>query len=133
MGTISVSPATTRATTDSERTKISSFKLIATASSPRGTDFVSDLVTNVALRNPALFRPNLRLRRSRSLAAIGLWGRYWVGYHPQWFPTLRENTGYGVNSDPAQPRILPDRARSASTIVRGALGTFAVDKRNKTL
>src|SRR5271168_3046794 len=33
---------------------------------------VSDFVTNAALRNPTQFRPNLRLRQSAPLVAIGL-------------------------------------------------------------
>jgi len=31
--------------------------------------------------------------------AIGVIGRYWVGYHPQWFPTTQKNMAYEDNCD----------------------------------
>src|SRR5258708_20680696 len=54
---------------------------------------------------PEDFRPNLRLRQRAPNQAIGVSGRYCVGYHPAWFPTGPKNTGYQLTSVRTKERL----------------------------
>src|SRR5579872_1464721 len=91
-----------------------------------------DFVTN-ALRNLEHFRPRLRLRQYAPLEAIGILGRYWVGYHPEWFRTSHKNRGYGVDTSSILARGRPGREGRQAQRREVKNKTFPVDKRKKTL
>src|SRR5215467_5125953 len=92
MGTMRVSPATTRATTDCDRTKLWGCSISLFLQVP---DFVT-----TPFRNPSRFRPRMRLRQNEGHRAMGLGCGYWVGYHHRWFLNSLQNHGLAVCARP---------------------------------
>src|SRR5258707_13337277 len=81
-GTIRVSPATTRETTLRERVKSCSADSVSMSPPPL---FV---FRNMASRRETALLFKLRLWQKLCCKQSSIGGRYWVGYHREWFLTM---------------------------------------------
>src|SRR5579863_110757 len=63
----------------------------------------SDFVTSRPIETPQSFAIKMRLRQKHPPKAMRLQGRYCVGYHPVWFPTVDKNRGYCSATCPVLP------------------------------
>src|SRR4029077_5181155 len=119
---IKVSPATTRATTACERTKISSFKMVAIVSTLRSRFDQEGFSWKTVAASSSQFEITAR----PPYRAIEPLGRCWVGYFLRWFAIAHKTMCHEVTPMELGSRTAFHEIR-AQLHQRG--GLFAVDKR----